>query len=154
MSRRNELVNKIVDVVKSLKVEDGYKYEYRFVTRDPMDVSTANKLNFGEACVGVYDVEEEKERGFGYTNSTLTVVVEFYYKPKVGDVKAEKLNIILADLIKGILSDYTLGNLAINSQDVANSVDIDGIYDKIVNGSITFNIQYRHGTFDPTKSIC
>lgn len=154
MSRRNELANKIVEVVQGLKLADGYKQEYRFVTRDPIDVSITSKLAHGEACVGVYDVEEDKVRGFGYTTSTLTVILEFYYKPKIGEVKAEKLNIILADLIKGILSDYTLDNLAINSEDVANSVDIDGIYDKIVNGSITFNVQYRHGTFDPTKSIC
>lgn len=154
MSRRNELTDHIVNTIKEVTEGTEFTQEYRFVTRDPIDIGLCNKLAFGECAVGVYDTDEQKERGFGYTNSTLTVVVEFYYRPKVGQTKAAELNRILAELIKAVLSDYTQGGLALNSQDVSNDIDIDGIYDKIINGSITFEVMYRHGTFDPTKALC
>lgn len=155
MSRRDEIVNYIVDKVKATEKDvDGYTQSYRQVTRDPIDIELCQKLAPGEASVGVYDISEDKVRGFGFTNSTLTIVVEFYFRPKVGQTKASELNRILAELTKRVMSDYTQGGLALNTEEASNDLDIDGIYDKIINGSITFEVMYRHGTFDPTKALC
>lgn len=156
MSRRNDIAEYIKDSIASIVTgaPDNYTQTYREVTRDPIDNSIVAKLQPGEACVGVYDTEEEKTRNFNSTNSKLTVVVEFYYKPKIGQTKAEELNRILAELTKRVAVDYSQGGLALNTEEVGNDLDIDGIYDKIINGSITFEVTYRHGLFDPTKDLC
>lgn len=155
MSRRNELANYIVNRIETIvKDVDDYTQAYRFVTRDPVDIATVSKLSPGEAMVGVYDIGEEKQREFGSTRSVLTVIVEFYYKPKVGQMKAGELNRLLAELTKRVMTDYQQGGLALNTEEAGNELDIDGIYDKIINGSITFEVTYRHGTFDPTKALC
>lgn len=155
MYRRSEICNHIVENIKSVEKDvDSYTQSYRSVFRDPIDVTACTKLAVGEALVGVYDTAEEKSREMGSTRSRLTVVVEFYYKPKVGQSKAEELNRILAELTRRVMVDYQQGGLALNTEELANDLDIDGIYDKIINGSITFEITYRHGLFDPTKALC
>lgn len=131
---------------------DDYLFGYRFVTSDPLGAETIGKLTTGQAGVGVYDTHEEKHRVMGFTNATLTVVVEFYYMPKVGQSKSDKLNQILAELTKALTADQSLSGTSLKIEDVANSIDIDGIYDRIVNGSITFHVTYRHGLFDPTST--
>lgn len=154
--RRNDVIEAMVDKIRNIEANtpSGYSMSYRFVTRDPIGHENIGKLSPGQAMVGIYDISEEKERNFGSTNSTITVIVEFYYMPKVGQSKSEKLNIILAELTKALMEDQSLNNTALKLEDVANSIDIDGIYDKIVNGSITFQVIYRHGLFDPTKAFC
>jgi hypothetical protein len=76
----------------------------------------------------------------GATNATMTVIVEFYYKPKLDDIKSEMLNVLLAEITKVLMLDQTISGTAINIEDISNNVDIDGIYDKIINGSITFHV--------------
>jgi hypothetical protein len=152
--RRDNVVEAIVDKIEAITVDGDYTFSYRFVTRDPMGIENIGKLRTGEACVGVYDINEEKIRNLGATTSTLTVILEFYYFPKIGETKAAVLNRILAELIRAITLDHTLNNTALTIEDVANNIDIDGIYDKIINGSITFHVKYRHGIYDPTKANC
>jgi len=155
VSRRNELANYIVESINTIEADvDDYTQGYRFVIRDPVDNLVIQKLAPGEAMAGVYDTGEEKNREFGSTRSKLTIVVEFYYRPKIGASKADELNRLLAELTKRVMIDYTQGGLALNTEEVGNDLDIDGIYDKIINGSITFEVTYRHGTFDPTKALC
>ena len=152
--RRDLVVEAICNKVKAIVVDSDYTLQYRFVTRDPMGIENVGKLKPGEAGVGVYDINEDKQRQFGLTTSTLTVVIEFYYSHKIGEVRSQKLNKILAELTRAITMDQTLNNTAIQVEDVSNNIDIDGIYDKIINGSITFHVKYRHGIFDPTKANC
>lgn len=152
--RRNDVVIAMANKINSIEAGGEYAMSYRFVTRNPISYEHVAKLNVGEACVGVYDISEEKVRNFGSTNSTLTVVIEFYYRPRTNDDKSEKLNIILAELTKALMIDQTLNDTSLKLEDVANNIDIDGIYDKIINGSITFHVTYRHGLFDPTKTYC
>lgn len=155
MYRRNEIADNIVTNLETIEAGvDDYTISFRFVTRDPVDISLCNKLAPGEILAGVYDTDEEKSREFGSTRSHLKVVVEFYYRPKVGQSKASELNRILAETTKRVMLDYQQNGLALNTEEVSNDLDIDGIYDKIINGSITFEVTYRHGTFDPTKALC
>jgi hypothetical protein len=154
--RRNDVLEAIVTKVTDIKLGDtvDFTFPYRFVTRDPIGHENIGKMVPGQAAVGVYDTAEEKFRNFGSTNAILTVVLEFYYMPKTGQGKSEKLNMILAELTKAICADQSLNGTALTVQDVSNNLDIDGIYDKIVNGSITFQVTYRHGLFDPTSTHC
>lgn len=152
--RRNEVVKAMVNKIDAIEAGGSYSIGYRFVTRNPISLEHVGKLNIGEACAGVYDISEEKVRNFGSTNATLTIVVEFYYRARTNDDKSEKLNMMLADITKALMVDQTLDNTSLKLEDVANNIDIDGIYDKIINGSITFHVTYRHGLFDPTKAYC
>ena len=151
--RRNDVVEAMVTTLQEVRSGSGYLMDYRIVTREPMTLDNISKLKPGETFVGVYDTSEEKERIFGATNATLTVIVEFYYMPKMGQSKAEKLNILLAEITKALVTDQTLSNTSFKIEDMANHIDIDGIYDKLINGSVTFHVTYRHGLFDPTKAI-
>lgn len=152
--RRDDVVEAMVAKLKAVTVGPEYTMQHRFVTRDPIGHENVDKLGFQESLVGVYDINEEKERSMNFTNARLTVVVEFYYKPKVGESKAKALNILLAEITKALMLDQTINNTAIIIEDVSNNIDIDGIYDKIINGSITFQVLYRHGRYDPTKELC
>lgn len=152
--RRNKVVEAMVDKLKAITIGVDYSKQYRNVTRNPIGHENIDKLNFQETLVGVYDIGEEKTRSMNFTNATLTVVIEFYYKPKVGEDKSKALNILLAEITKALMLDQTLNNTSIMVEDTANNIDIDGIYDKIINGSITFQVLYRHGRYDPTKPIC
>ncbi len=71
---------------------------------------------------------------------------------KTNQPKAEILNTLLSELTKALCEDQTTSNTTLKIEDVSNSIDIDGIYDKIINGSITFQVTYRHGLFDPTSN--
>lgn len=152
--RRNEVVDAMVTAIETIAVGSEYSIAYRKVTRDPIANEHVDKLTGGEVMAGVYDIGEEKERNFGSTTANLTVVVEFYYKSKIGEGKSSRLNIILAELTKALTADQSLDGTSLMITDVSNNIDIDGIYDKIINGSITFHVKYRHGNFDPTKAIC
>lgn len=151
--RRDDVLEAMVAILSNVDVGSEYNYKYRFITRDPMGTENIGKLAGGEVCVGVYDTAEEKHRLLGATNAILTVVVEFYYVPKFGESKSQALNILLAEITKALMLDQTVSGTAIMIEDTSNHLDIDGIYDKIVNGSITFHVTYRHGTFDPTKAL-
>lgn len=152
--RRNAVVEAMVNKLKNVTVGSDYTKAYREVTRNPIGHENVDKINFQETLVGVYDINEEKTRSMSYTNASLTVVVEFYYKPKIGEDKSKALNILLAEITKALMVDQTLNSNSIMVEDTSNNIDIDGIYDKIINGSITFQVLYRHGRYDPTKPLC
>lgn len=153
MSMRNTLVEYIVAKIQAMD-DSTYTQSYRIVTRDPISQEHLTKLQAGEAVVGVYEGDEDKEYLFSHTNVKLEIIIEFYYKPKLSEVKATELNRILADLIKVMRVDYSQGGNAVRTDEISNNIDIDGIYDKIVNGSIKFEVLYRHGVYDPLKSNC
>ena len=154
MSVRDNLVNSMVARVQSIEVGVDYDQAFRIVTRDPIANEHLANLKPGEAVAGVYEVGEEKTRLFNQTECNLHIVLEFYYKTKMGENKASALNRCMAVLEKLVLSDISQGGYAINTQEVSNEIDIDGIYDKIVNGSIRLTVTYRHGFYDPNKQIC
>lgn len=150
-SRRNRVVD---NLIATLKAANGNKYEYRVVTRDPICEATVTKARPGEVLLGVYEINESKDYSFGYTTAMLEVIIEFYYKVKAEDNQEKQvtyvLNEILAQIIKDVMTDRQRGGEALNTEEVSNSLDIDGIYDKLVNGSATFTITYRHRISDPT----
>lgn len=150
--KRNAVLNAMVQKLREVEIGISFTMKHRFITRDPMGVENIGKLKPGESGVGIYDIDEEKTRNFGYTDATMTVVVEFYYMPKLGQTKSELLNVLLAEVIKALVTDQSLFNTSIKITDVSNNLDIDGIYDKIINGSITFHVTYRHALFDPTSN--
>lgn len=152
-TKRDALVEYIVAKIAAMDTVE-YSQGYRVVTRDPISHDHGTKLQPGEAMVGVYDVGEEKTVLSSVTNCQLEVIIEFYYKPKLGSVKASDLNRLMGDLIYCMRRDYTQGGHAINTTELSNSIDIDGIFDKIINGSIKFEVQYRHGVFNPYTDIC
>jgi hypothetical protein len=150
---RNTLVDYIVDKISAMNTPD-YTQGYRDVTRDPISQEHITKLAPGEACVGVYDIDEEKHISFSNSTCQLQLVLEFYYKPKVGQSKSRELNRLMGDLEACMRIDYGQGGNAINTIVLSNSIDIDGIYDKIINGSIKFEVTYRHGVYDPRINNC
>lgn len=154
MSVRENLVNSMITRVQSISIGTDYDQDFRRVTRDPIANEHLSDLKAGEAVAGIYEIGEDKTRLFNQTECNLHIVVEFYYKSKMGEVKATALNRCMSNLQKLFLSDLSQGGYAINTQEVSNEIDIDGIYDKIVNGSIRLTVTYRHGFYDPNKQIC
>lgn len=152
-TKRDALVEYIVEKIKAMSVPE-YTQGYRVVTRDPIAHEHGTKIQPGEAIIGVYDVGEEKTIMSSATNCQLEVVLEFYYKPKLGSSKSSDLNRLMGDLQYCMRKDYNQGGYAINTTEVSNNIDIDGIFDKIINGSIKFEVQYRHGVFNPYTDVC
>jgi hypothetical protein len=134
---------------------NNYTQSYRFVTRDPITQDQVERLGTNEAMVGVYELAESKTRLFNLSECKLTIMIEFYYRPNefTSTSAASNLDRLMTELEKATLTDYTLGSKAINTEPMSNQIDIDGIYDKIVNGSITFEVTYRTAMFDPTIPV-
>jgi hypothetical protein len=153
-SLRNQIVDYLVEKIQNITVDcSTYTQDYRVVTRDPISDEHFRSFMPGEALVGVYDTAEEKTRYMSLTHCHLTIVLEFYYRPKIGQNASEELNRIMSELQYNVIHDYVQGGHAINTEEEGNQIDIDGIYDKIINGSITFRVTYRHALFDPTVKI-
>jgi hypothetical protein len=117
-------------------------------------------LRPGEAAITVMEGTESKSQiTLSSTTAELPVTIEVYYKTRSEDRDwktrnlSSKLNNILADVIKLMLSDRQSANNSLNIYEISNTLDIDGIYDDTVGLEATFLVQYRHKVTDPTQRV-
>ena len=155
MTLRNDILNNLVDRITDIPV-----IKHRYVTREPMCDGMINALQAGESAVVVTEGEEFADtQNFSATTKSLQVTVELYYKTKKSEqdwktrALSTKLNEMLADTIKIIMSDRQCAQNALNTYEVSNTIDVDGIYDNCVGLTVTIEIQYRHKPDDPTVKL-
>lgn len=161
MTLRNDILDNIVERFDNIDVVlPTNTQKYKFVTREPMCEGMINALRPGEAAISLFEGEETNiQNNISTTTKDLTIVVELYYKTRPSDRDwktrkiSEKLNNLLAEVIKIVLSDRQCGNKSLNIYEVSNTLDVEGIYDDTVGLTATFSVHYRHALVDPTQRI-
>lgn len=130
---------------------------YRIVSREAVCEGDIKQLRPGEAIMYIKEGEEMKvTRQFNSTVAQLEVIIEVFYKTTQSETNrqapsiAKKLNFILAEIIKVVMSDRQRGGFALNTEELSNGLDIDGYFDQTVGLDCVFTVTYRHGITDPT----
>jgi|GEM_PF-4705010 len=146
LSRREQIMRYIVGLFTDMRASvDDYSVTWGAVVRRPLKADEA-KLN---CAVGVYDVGEEKTAEIGRYRSILSVRIEFFYRPNIGDEPSTELNRLLLDIQRVMRVDHTCGGLTYNVLEVENELDISGPADRLVAGIIEYRVDYKHLLDDP-----
>jgi len=153
-SVREDIMEYLETLMKGMQagqpVLDPYQTTWSMVTREDIGKLVAGKAN----ALGIYDTEETKTVRSNYvTECLLRVVFEFHLRIAPADRPSKQLGILLTDLERKVLEDQTLGGKAIDVVLLSNDKDIDGPYDRQVQGALFVNIRYRHKTTDPREVI-
>lgn len=161
MTIRNDILNNIANRFTSISTNfPTVTQQYRYVTREPMCDGMIKNLRPGEAALVIMEGTETKTPiSLSSTTAELPMTIEVYYKTTNQDRDwktrnlSSKLNTILAEVIKIVLSDRQSGNNSLNIYEISNTLDVDGIYDDTVGLETTFLVQYRHRVTDPTQQV-
>lgn len=90
----------------------------------------------------------------GVTTKTLALTFEFRAMLEAKQRPGTEGNRIIGEIIRRMLEDETFGNLAIWVQETGNELIIDNENDRQIEGSVFFNMLYRHSRRDPRADIC
>lgn len=156
-SMRNLVVENIVNIFST--PNNPLIQPYVRVTREPLCEGDISKLRYGEAIMYVIEGEESKTKQFSATAASLEIIVEVYYKPTLAEKDKNfprisyKMNEILAEVIKTVMENKQFNATALNTVEISNRIDIDGLYSETVNLEAIFLVTYRHGVKDPSVNM-
>ncbi len=133
---------------------DEHEVTWNMVSRFPLNASQIKEGN----VLFVMDSEESKIPEINFMRCSLTVITEFWYRVKVGDNAATEGNRLLAEVQKTMRQDiYTKdidsSGLTLNIVELRNEIDVDSISDRLINGIVYWQVQYRHAINNPTLKI-
>lgn len=115
---------------------------------------TIEKLAVGKlAMLGVYDGPERVDEKFPLTHKVMRVTLEFHIRIDSGQTASARLNEVLGDIQRHLYRDRTLGGLVVDMREVENTLDIEYLYDKVVQGALFLDVSYRHKTGDPREVV-
>ncbi len=134
--------------------------DYKYSTREPMCQGMIDSLRPGEAAIVLHEgTESVSYKQLSCTTKELPVTLELYYKTRPSERHWEtrkisgKLNSLLGEVLKIVLSDPQCENNALKIDEISNTLDVDGIYDDTIGFEATFLVQYRHAIADPTQKV-
>lgn len=121
-----------------------------------VSVDRTNKLL--DSAISVLDGTEVtlgRTSGMGIIDNNMTVLLEFWVKNTHGEQASTLMNAVIGDIKKLVLNNKHWSEpdgtcLALNTELISNSLDIDGLHDKFINGVVEIQVTYRHRFNDPT----
>lgn len=139
----------LASIVKDEPVEDPYEWQFSSVVRGPLPETTTKRL-----IAAIVPGDETKIDGNVFKSSLLQVMVDFVFIVNVGDESpSEEAEKIMGIIQRRILKDRTMNGLAIETKETGNAVDLDSSVDKSINGSVFFEVLYRHDLDEPRKYL-
>jgi hypothetical protein len=156
-SVRELILTKIVDMLATIPVQlpatdplyplpDPYPFKFSHVELGPLDMGDHKR----KLVAGVVPGRETKRELFPVVEPTLPVNIEFRATRDKGDAKpgilAEK---IITVIQRCIYADKTIGDLALDTVETGNEVDLDTYGDATIVGVVFFEVKYRHSHRDP-----
>lgn len=147
---RERIMSYVKDKMDAMLSLDDTGAMWDFVTRDPLD---AKKVKQYDTTIGVYDLREKKEARTGCTYAYLTIMVEFFYRLKLGDETGSELNTLLAAIEREVCADQNFGGLTVDVNLTGSELDLETVTDRLASGVATFVAVYRHKTGDPFSLI-
>jgi len=150
---REQVVQKIVDlfttVCAGIPLNDPYTVSWSLVTRYGLLEAQSKK----RAVLRIDDPEEHKVARTGYYDCTLRVLLEWmYYTDPTGDV-SEQANMLVGEIQRRVREDPSLGGIAFDCKEVGNTKEVGGPTERVVQGVVFLNVQYRHAENDPRKIV-
>lgn len=129
------------------------------LTWSMVDRADLGDIAFGKAyALSIFDQTETTVQGVstldGVTTKTLRVSLEWHAMLEAKQRPSTEGNRIMGDVIRRMLEDDTFGGLAIMTVEVGNELIIENQNDRQIEGSVFFDVLYRHSRRDPRKEIC
>ncbi len=90
----------------------------------------------------------------GVTTKTLALAAEFKAFINKEDRPSVEGNRIIGEIVRRMLEDETYGGLAIWIQEAGDELLIESQNDRQIEGTVFFNILFRHSRRDPRQELC
>jgi len=137
--------------------ENDHNIVWHKVARTPLD-RTNKLLKNGISVLDGTEVVAGRASGMGIMDNNMTVILEFWLKNEYQEQASTYLNKVIGGLKKLVMNnrnwvDTDGVSLALNTEVLSNSLDIDGLRDTYVNGVVEIQVSYRHRWNDPTLII-
>jgi hypothetical protein len=129
------------------------------ITWTVVDRADISDLSQGKAyTLAIFDGAETITPGVtsldGMTSKTIALTLEFRAMLEAKQRPSTEGNRIIGEIIRRMLEDETFGDLAIWIQETGNEKIIENQNDRQIEGSVFFNMLYRHSRRDPRAEIC
>jgi hypothetical protein len=129
------------------------------ITWSIVDRADVSDMAHGKAyTLAIFEGNESIDAGLstldGVTFKTLTLNVEFRALLNRDQRPSVEANRIIGEIIRRMLEDETLGGLSVWIQEIGNEFFIENVNDRQIEGTVTFNMLYRHSRRDPRSQIC
>ncbi len=129
------------------------------LTWSVVDRTDIKDLSHGKAyTLAIFDGAEIITPGVtslvGVTSKTLSLTLEFRAMLEAKQKPSTEGNRIIGEIIRRMLEDETFGGLAIWIQETGSEKIIDNENDRQIEGSVFFNLLYRHSRRDPRAELC
>lgn len=148
---RERIMTNVTDRFREATIGDpANNVKWDIVTRLPLG---ERDYTYAEHMVGLFDIKETKKHEIGYTICSLVVRVEFWFQPKMGDAPETYMHNLMGEVQRTFLSDPNHGDLALDSVELDNELDLEADQTKVTAGLVTFGVTYRHKVNDPFKLI-
>lgn len=147
---RERIMQTLTTKMENMQAIVGSGVLWDVVTREPLN---ARRVKQNEASVGLYDVRERKSAKVGVTMCELTIMVEFFYRLKLGDTPGSELSTLVSAIEREVCIDQNFGGLTLDVNLTGSELDLETVTDKLASGVATFVAVYRHKTGDPFSLI-
>ncbi len=143
----------IVQAVKA-RLEDmqkpTFQIEFNHVQRQPFtSISRGKKI--------VAAIFDDFERRIPDTDPVVRVDlelnIEFVVYVEKGEDPTTKLNMVLSETERALMTDRTFGNIAIDIRVDRTEHDIEGRFDKYAESTMFLIVNYRHNNADPRSVV-
>ena len=129
------------------------------ITWSIVDRAEIADMSHGKAyTLAIFEGTETSDFGVsttvGVINKTLRIDLEFHAMLEAKQRPSTEGNRIIGEIQRRMMEDETLGGLAIWIQEAGNELRIDNTVDRQIEGTVTFNMLFRHSRRDPRKEIC
>lgn len=131
-----------------------YPFEWSYITRADLDTREYGK----RYSIAILDTTEAKTPQIGHMECTLTIVLQWFATINSGDDPSTECNKVLTAIGRKlrenwrIVEDGTGLQLALDTNEIANSIDIADARDRQIGGTMDVQVLYRHARDDPRET--
>lgn len=128
-----------------------YPFEWSVVSREDLDSREYGK----RYTLAILDTTETKEPRIGFMDCNLTVVFQWTGSFDADDSPAQEANEVLGAIQRKlrenwhVVEDATGEQLAVETRETANTIDIADARERMIGGTVSIVVQYRHNRDDP-----
>lgn len=133
---------------------DPYTIKWSIVDRVELDDIGHGKRYTLSLLEGISTIVAGVSTTEGTTTKTLALAAEFKAFLNKSDKPFVEANRIIGEIVRRMLEDETYGGLAIWIQEAGDELLINGQNDRQIEGTVFFNILYRHSRRDPRQELC
>lgn len=137
---------RLAGMKKGLPTADPFAFTFGRVQRQPFNDSGRGE----EFSVAAFDTTESKTANtYPVVRCRIQVAFQILVQVRKDENPTTKLNLAFAEIERLIKTDRTYGGLAIDTIVTGSNTDIEYMYDKVIEGTLFMEVEYRHHSNDP-----